>query len=57
MTRKCDCKKCIYCKQFITGTSIYRVNCERYGENAYAPSYCDKYLTEKEYIKQEINKL
>lgn len=54
MTKKCDCKKCIHCKQIITCTSVYRVNCKKYGDDRYKPTYCDKYMTKKEFVLQEI---
>ena len=56
MTRKCDCVKCVHCKQIVKSTSIFRVSCKKYGDDKYIPSYCDKYLTEKEYIKKELEK-
>lgn len=46
--RKCNCKKCEYCKQVCTETAISRTNCKVYGE-IYKPIYCDKFITIKEY--------
>ena len=53
MTRKNDCRKCVHCKKIVTGTSIYRVQCNPMGpEFEFMPNYCDEYLTEIEYLKR-----
>lgn len=53
MTKKCKCKKCVYCKQIITGTPIFRVNCAKYGDGIYLPTYCDQYVTEEEFAEKK----
>lgn len=54
MTKKCKCEKCIHCRQIITSTSIFRVNCKKYGEDKYKPTYCDQYKTKKDLSVNEL---
>lgn len=57
MVKKCKCKKCGYCKQIFTATSVTRINCEKVGFDMVIPSYCDEFITIEEYkMQQEFKK-
>lgn len=49
MIKKCKCKKCVYCEQICTTTSVPRINCKKAGKDMVMPAYCSQYKTKEEF--------
>lgn len=56
MVKKCNCKKCVYCKQIFTSTNVSRINCETVGTDIVMPTYCNQYKTERELTIERVVK-